>query len=167
MSETSIPAQDLDADVARIERVRQLARDHGVEIGGALLGLRQKIERADQDRAHDLALGQAFARQRWVDERRSVEALLTVAADIRIAVASVGAEIAWPTPEPSEGQDRTAETRTAPETEGVSDERADWEKLLDEDPEPTAREKILAEVAASTAAESLPSRIRPGSEAGA
>lgn len=155
MPDTSTPAQDL----AALDRVAVIASVAGLMTSGlAVLLERLRILTAvEHDRR--LALGRAYTLERGIASECDAEDYLSYAAAILTAAASMGAEIVWPTPDSAEVADRAAGEGSAPKATGVSDDRADWEKLLDGDhpdyilvhpvppSESTPREKILAEVA--------------------
>ncbi|MET8648493.1 hypothetical protein [Nocardia aurea] len=69
------------------------------------------------DRVIDIALGQALALEHgWGNEAADPGVCASTGGALRRAVASLGAEIRWPIPEPPEGQDQPAADDTAPET---------------------------------------------------
>lgn len=119
MTDIPPPAQDL----AVIDRAGDLALAFDLvteEFAEILDRLRGCIARDAQDaevRARDLAVGDAFARRRWsASDVHSDEAKTEVGSDIRAAIASLGAEIVWPSPEVGEGGSGSAAGGTAPET---------------------------------------------------
>lgn len=155
--QTPTPAQDL----AALDRVTELLDVHALTTRTTVFALSRLREEIDGQRERDLILGRALATEHgWSEVARGGDDAIRYGESMRRAVASVGAEIVWPSPDSGEVADRAAGEGSAPKATGVSDDRADWEKLLDGDhpdyilvhpvppSESTPREKILAEVAA-------------------
>lgn len=107
---TSTPAQDL----AALDRVTVIASDAGLMTSGlAVLLERLRIPTAvEHDRR--LALGRAYTRERGIVSECDAEDYLSCAATILTAVASVGAEIVWPSPDSAEVADRPSPGDSAP-----------------------------------------------------
>lgn len=131
MTQTPTPAQDLEA-LARLAGLLMLHTDPQESTIHDLAVLKRALEiESDRHRALRDAL---VAEWNWDGKD---DAGLDRATDrVLRAIASAGAEIHWPSPDSPETPERPSAGDTAPETGGVN-------------AEPTAREKILAEVAAT------------------
>ncbi|WP_330253071.1 hypothetical protein OG874_00200 [Nocardia sp. NBC_00565] len=195
MSEIPTPTQDLVA----LDRVTEIASDAGLCTSGLVVLLERLREPILTDRKRRQALGRALATEwKWVDQ--DSEGYDEIAGHLLAAIASVGAEIVWPSPDSAETPESPAADATAPgavtsasrcqaTTVDPSDKTgcAVWCELPNShagrhfahvrfvepsisrapvptvhwaDPESSAREKILAELAATQAHFQIPAAPR-------